>query len=70
MQEKTIFFGLQVHNFKDMVISNLAAQELGNKAVSVEILACSTQWKMNLVIQFAFQVFPQYGDAPAVPASR
>ena len=47
----------------------LGAEDL-DKAVSVETLACLTQWKMNLVILFVFQVFTEHGDAPAAPASR
>ena len=44
-----------------------------DKAVRVVTLASSTQWKMNSVIPFEFQVFPEYGDTSccwAAPASR
>ena len=40
-----------------------------DKPVSVETPTCLTQWKLNFVILFVFQVFPEHGDSPAAPAS-
>ena len=64
-----IFFGKQVYNVKDTANFKHGGAEHWDKAVSVETLVCSTQQKMNFVIPFVFQVFPELRDAPGAPAS-
>ena len=61
-------YNSSLKNSRTRLILNIVAQKIG-KAVRVETLACWTLSKMNLVVLFAFQVYPKHGEAPAVPDS-
>ena len=47
-----------MYNLKDKADFEYGRAKDWDKEVNVETLACSTQWKINLVIPFVFQVFP------------